>query len=147
MIEIMREQQKRFPSPSRKKGTGSKHFTPYQHTQRRQPNLDFDPYASFTARSQAPSSPGDRARQAARWLKEQRQSMNEESYAHQEYKQRALNQDRANREKLKLDSRESLDAKLIPLLGDYSSIVLSVVIIVHIFNLSSFRDYVFFGCL
>ena len=73
--------------------------------------------------------------------------MNEESYAHQEYKQRALNQDRANREKLKLDSRESLDAKLIPLLGDYSSVVLSVVIIVHIFNLSSFRDYVFFGCL
>ena len=111
----MREQQKRFPSPPRAK-TGRPF--PYQETKRRQPNFDFDPYASFaTAKSFTPSSPGERAREAARWLKEQQEFLDEDARAYKENKQRALDMDRMNREKLKLDSRESLDAELIPIIG------------------------------
>ena len=84
--------------------------------------MDFDPYTSFTAsRSAAPSSPGERARDAALWLKQQRELLDEDVRAHHDNKQRAIEQDRANREKLKLDSRESLDADLIPILGRYFS--------------------------
>ena len=80
--------------------------------------MDYDPYPSFTAsRLQAPSSPGERARNAALWLKQQRELLDEDFRAHHDNKQRAIEQDRANREKLKLDSRERLDADLIPILG------------------------------
>ena len=130
------------PSPPRPRGR--KPF-PYQHTERRQPNLNFDPYSSFSAsRLQAPSSPGERAREAARWLKEQQQVMQEDSMAQLENRHRALEQDRVNREKLRMDSRESLDSSLIPLLGKIMQCIHLWLLLYYVHTFSPDGDPVMF---